>query len=311
MTYIGAVIAGALCGLALLLATMAPAPAPIVDVAQPATNDREAFALDLLARLGNAQPSAETVVMVVEWTLAEDAGDGAMRRYNPLNTTQPSVSETQVINGDGVRGYADYEAGMDATIKTLTNGYYDAVVAALQANDPEGAKRSLWDSPWAGSHYGYGASWPRYEVVPPAEARAQDVQAYVLAGDVGVNVRAALNANGGALRRFTLAPGASWSFGRSIAPISALGPLPVVCGPAGCNPGGGWCDLAAMYVRAARQLGLRADFPPHAGVSDPDMPGILLDEWGNGGDLILTNTTGRPVTFEAFEQDGALVVQGG
>lgn len=168
-TVVLAVLAGVLCGLALVFAA-APAPTALIAEAAPIaappaaapTNAREQFATDLLAALGNTSPSADTIDMVVEWTLAEDSGDGALARHNPLNTTQPSGDETQVINEDGVRGYASYDAGMRATVQTITNGLYNDVVAALQANDPARARQALWASPWAGSHYGYGASWPHY-----------------------------------------------------------------------------------------------------------------------------------------------------
>lgn len=125
-------------------------------------NDREAWALDFLAQLGNREPSGDTVTMVVEWTLAEDSGEGAFSRNNPLNTTQGGFEETQVINGDGVRGYATREAGIDAAIHTVTNGLYNDVVLALLANNADAARRALWASPWAESHYGGGAGWPRY-----------------------------------------------------------------------------------------------------------------------------------------------------
>jgi murein DD-endopeptidase MepM/ murein hydrolase activator NlpD len=153
-------------------AVAAPAQsAPAAAEIAPA-NDREQWAVDFLAQLGNAQPSADTVAMVVEWTLAEDSGDGAFARNNPLNTTQPGFAENATINGDGVKGYADREAGLAAAVHTVTNGLYNDVVAALQANDAEGARRALWASPWAGSHYGYGASWPRYAIAAPAPAQS-------------------------------------------------------------------------------------------------------------------------------------------
>ncbi len=136
-------------------------------------------------------------------------------------------------------------------------------------------------------------------------------QPYLLQGDIGTNVRAALNANDGALLAFEIGPGETWSFGRSIKPISALGYLPVVCGPAGCNPGGGWCDLSALYVKVADQLGMESHFPAHVGVSDPRFPGILLNDGDDSGDLTIYNPTSSPVRFRAFEQDGLLIVEGG
>lgn len=171
---IGTVLIVALvAGVAELTRQHAPAPVQAAETAQEApgaaqafdpTNDREAWAVAFLGALGNVRPTPETVAMVVEWTLAEDSGGGAFARNNSLNTTQPGFSENATINGDGVKGYADWQSGLDAAVHTVTNGLYGDVVAALQANDAEGAKRALWASPWAGSHYGYGASWPQYQI---------------------------------------------------------------------------------------------------------------------------------------------------
>jgi hypothetical protein len=310
MNAILATLTGALLGLAWLLATMQP-PAPVlvapsVPVAAPeqAQTPREQWAVDLLARLGNTQPSADTVAFVLAWMQGEDGlASEALSRHNPLNTTQGAPG-AWVINSHGVKGYPDYETGMRATIGTLTNGYYPRTLYGLQVNAPVADDGEL--GTWGTGAGNVRALWGRAAAVQGAS----DTQSYVLAGDIGVNVRAALNANGGALQSFTIQPGETWSFGRSIAPISAMGMLPVVCGPAGCSVGGGWCDLAAMYVRVADQLGLQSTFPAHAGVGDTRMPGILLDEWGAGGDLQITNTTARAITFGSVEQDGALVVWG-
>lgn len=138
-----------------------PHAAPIAAV-QPA-NDREAWAVDLLARLGNQSPTAETVAVVVEWTIAEDGGPGAFERNNPLNTTMCGYNNTGAINGDGacgVSGYATRDDGLNATVATLMQANFTAVRNALQTNDAEAVAPAIWASPWATSHYGYGANWP-------------------------------------------------------------------------------------------------------------------------------------------------------
>ena len=144
-----------------------PSPAAIVAQAQPSapSGAREAWAIDLLARLGNAQPTPATVAFVVAWTVAEDACmqdcgySSAWERNNWLNSTMPGYGAYATIDGDGVKAYPDYESGMAATIATLTNGLYDNIVAGLQTNDPERAYQALITSPWAGSRYGGGASF--------------------------------------------------------------------------------------------------------------------------------------------------------
>lgn len=145
--------------------------APTTDSPPPAqtftpANAREQWATDLLAALGNVQPTPATVAFVVEWTLAEDSGSGALDRNNPLNTTLCGHHQVAAINGDGacgVAGYATYQDGIGATIDTISQANFRAIAAALAANDADGARLALWVSPWAESHYGYGASWPHYE----------------------------------------------------------------------------------------------------------------------------------------------------
>jgi hypothetical protein len=286
-------------------------------------NERTATSIALLAAIGNEQPTPAIVAEVVIWSIAEDGGGGALRRNNPWNTTMCGFNMIGSINVDGACGvghYATMEDGIAANAATLAQGNFSAVRAALLANDPQAFRHALWASPWAASHYGWGASWPVEETralgLPPPVSLPNNLAratgpAYLLQGDVGVNVRAALDANEGALQRFEIQPGHTWSFGRSIAPISALGSLPVVCGPAGCYAGGGWCDLSALYVKVADELGLHSDFPAHAGVANTRFPGILLDEWGGGGDLTITNTNNTAVAFRVFMEGDTLIIEGG
>jgi hypothetical protein len=118
---------------------------------------RDAWAHDLLARLGNDSPSPAVVRLVVSWTIAEDACMtacgylSAWERFNPLNTTQIGYGAYATINGDGVKAYPDYESGMLATVQTLSYSYYTEIAAGLQMNDPERALRGLYNSPWGTS----------------------------------------------------------------------------------------------------------------------------------------------------------------
>jgi hypothetical protein len=133
------------------------APAIVAEVVPPPANAREAWAVDLLRRLGNDAPTAPTVALVVAWTVAEDSCmhdcgySNAWERFNPLNTTQTGYGELATINGDGVKAYPDYERGMQATVQTLSYSYYTESVAGLQTNDPERALRGLYGSPWGTS----------------------------------------------------------------------------------------------------------------------------------------------------------------
>lgn len=141
--------------------------APQATIAYNLSNDRERFAYDLLTRMGNPQPTPAIIAFVVEWTLAEDGGNGALARNNPLNTTMCGYNQVGAINGDGACGvghYATYDDGIAATIATLQQSNFAAIAAALLANDPDAARVALWQSPWAASHYNDGAGWPHYQM---------------------------------------------------------------------------------------------------------------------------------------------------
>ncbi len=153
--------------LAVLLRQPAPiaAEAAMQPVAAAPQNAREAWAVDLLARLGNTQPTPALIGFMVDWSIAEDAGDGALNRNNAYNTTLCLPGRmTGAINGDGacgVQGYATWQDGIEATARTLEQNNFAGIRAALLANDADAAKRELWAAPWAASHYGYGAAWPQ------------------------------------------------------------------------------------------------------------------------------------------------------
>ena len=148
----------------------------------------------------------------------------------------------------------------------------------------------------------------------PAAAPGGGSAPLALHGDVGFNVRAALDANGGALRRVVIPPGATWSFNAAVGDPSGI-PLRVVGGVRG----GGWCDLASRYVQAARPLlpphALR--FTPHrqatgvglADVADADAVAIWnIDgapgSFGGRRDLEIVNVTDAPLVFAVEPADG-------
>jgi len=168
--------AGAL--LALLLT--APRPATEANASIVLVDWRDEFAVQLLERLGKPV-TQQNVDVIWEWTMAEDSGDGARMRNNPLNTTQNTAAVVGSINSVGVKAYATWEDGLQATVETLTNGHYDAILAALTASDPEALRQAIWASPWSGeSHYGYGAHWPRRRASDSEEALRQALVATAL-----------------------------------------------------------------------------------------------------------------------------------
>ncbi len=303
------VMAGAFGGYRYHRASKSP-EATQATIVYPAGNDREQRALDLLRALGNTQPTPATLAFVVEWSLAEDSGDGAIERNNLWNTTQPGFNETQSINSDGVRGYATWQDGLAATVHTLMNGYYNEVVIGLQTNDPPRAKAGLIASPWAASRYNGGVGWPEYQ---PASGVSSNPIA-LTNDDCGWNLVAALNANGGALQRVTIAPGDVFSFN------AAMGD-PSVIEYRSCAgiPGGNWCNLAARYAQAARAIGLTPVFQDH-GVGDLGAgTENSVAIWNVGGlagfengsqDLLIQNTLNQLVTFRAHPQGDSIVVVG-
>lgn len=187
-----------------------PAPvataAPAGDVAlATAADPREQFALDVLRGVGNDAPTPQIVAFLMEWTVAEDGGDGALGRNNPLNTTICGHNAIGSINGDGACGvghYATYEDGVSATVDTLAQGNFSGITAALQGNDPDAARAALWASPWASSHYGGGTGWPHVdapawgEQAPADDTRAQLVT-YALSLQGIPYVRGGRSASGG------------------------------------------------------------------------------------------------------------------
>lgn len=85
---------------------------------------------DVLTAIG-APVTAANVAFLDAWQNAE-RGSAA---NNPLNTTQQMSGSTS-YNSAGVQEYGSPTQGANATAKTLTNGYYDAIVAALQSGNP-------------------------------------------------------------------------------------------------------------------------------------------------------------------------------
>jgi hypothetical protein len=119
------------------------------------------------------------------------------------------------------------------------------------------------------------------------------------------NVVAALEANGGALQRVVIEPGASWSFNRAIGDPGRL-TLHTING----IYGGGWCDLASQYVIALRPVLPRDAFSfyRHRDVTGIGLSGIADDDavaiWntnntGGEQDLVIRNTTANTLVLTA------------
>src|SRR5713226_3116562 len=94
------------------------------------------WAIDVLHEL--AAPITDTNLFVLfDWSVAESTQD-VMRWNNPLNTTQYAPGAVD-MNDKNVKRYPSVEAGVWATVVTLTNGRYWTIVGNLRKSIPEEA----------------------------------------------------------------------------------------------------------------------------------------------------------------------------
>jgi peptidoglycan hydrolase CwlO-like protein len=92
--------------------------------------------------------TADNVAAVTAWEMAEGGHWYNTAYFNPLNTTQ-SMPGAKVFNSVGVKAYTSWRQGLEATVKTLKNGYYGSIIDALRrGNDAEAVARAVGASPW-------------------------------------------------------------------------------------------------------------------------------------------------------------------
>ncbi|HET6276275.1 MAG TPA: hypothetical protein VFE16_10140 [Candidatus Cybelea sp.] len=84
----------------------------------------------VLSGLGFAA-TPENIDFLDQWQKYE----GGTAAYNPLNTTWQMPGSTE-YNSAGVQSYLSADQGRDATIRTLNDGYYPHVLAALKSGSP-------------------------------------------------------------------------------------------------------------------------------------------------------------------------------
>jgi hypothetical protein len=136
-----------------------------------------AWAQQLLTKLGVPVTPGNTE-FIYQWEKSEGGGG----KYNPLNTGgvygHPELTTTGTQYGGGANDFASWDAGLTGSainIRTPGPDNYPAIVTALKNNDPAAARRALWNSGWAASHYGYGTNWSNAvlpgasgNVIPPS-----------------------------------------------------------------------------------------------------------------------------------------------
>lgn len=106
---------------------------------------------DVLSALG-VPVTQQNTSFLDSWANAE----GGSASFNPMNTTQPATGSTN-YNSVGVKNYPDAATGTAATVKTLTNGYYPDIVAALQSGNPFNKITDALKSQL--NTWGTGSSW--------------------------------------------------------------------------------------------------------------------------------------------------------
>lgn len=97
---------------------------------------------------------------------------GSPYTFNPLNTTQKMTGSSSPGGVAGVQAYPDFKTGIDATVKTLSYGFYTAIRNALASNaPPEVTIQAIKTSPW-GTTAINPSSWPtlaaQIRAAPPA-----------------------------------------------------------------------------------------------------------------------------------------------
>lgn len=110
------------------------------------TPDRLNFAHAILSKLGMPLTPENERVM-----LAWQQGEGTAAAFNPLATTDHAPGSTSFNdnNGTPVQNFTSFEQGVDTTVKTLTNGRYGNILAALQqGNSAVAVAQAIANSPW-------------------------------------------------------------------------------------------------------------------------------------------------------------------
>ncbi len=274
---------------------------------------KKAWAFTFLAGLGVANPKPDAVLLVVAWQTVENSGAA----FNPLATTQEMYPQPKDPCWNslpsmvcGVKNYTSLEQGIEASVKTVRNGYYPTLLAFLtgQANEYNPQEFDTWGS---------GGSAVQTKLNDLLKSSQKSVRSNPIAlgtsptAPCDYNVYVALEANNRALRHVVVPPGSTFSFNQT---MGSPDPIPYVT----CYvPGGNWCNLAARYAQAARGLGLIPKFQDHGAGDLGGGPENSVAIWNTDGtagtngtkqDLEITNTTTSTVHFDVEEAGGKVTI---
>jgi murein DD-endopeptidase MepM/ murein hydrolase activator NlpD/phosphatidylglycerophosphatase A len=121
------------------------------DVVSKGLDYTVAFLTDVLKGLGVSSPNSSQIKFMKAWRQHE----GAKATYNPFNTTQKAAGATN-FNSVGVKNFINRAQGLKATLDTLNNGRYGAIITAIKNirndDDINAAMQAVNDSPW-GSNF--------------------------------------------------------------------------------------------------------------------------------------------------------------
>jgi hypothetical protein len=121
----------------------------------------------LVLMFGGWQQTDANVAFMLRWMRQENGPPDWWNRNNPLNNGYGSGG------GAGLGSYPDLVTAADYCAKNLQRGYPAVVAGLVAGNDPNATAAAIWASPWASSHYAYGAHWstsPVQIVQAPASA---------------------------------------------------------------------------------------------------------------------------------------------
>jgi peptidoglycan hydrolase-like protein with peptidoglycan-binding domain len=103
---------------------------------------------------GNWPRSSNNITVLTQWMASEEPPSNWWNRNNPLNNGLGSGG------GGGLGSYPDLLVAAHYVAENLNGPSYPSVAADLASSAaPATTAAAIWNSPWASSHYGYGASW--------------------------------------------------------------------------------------------------------------------------------------------------------
>jgi hypothetical protein len=137
----------------LVIASPAPTGSSAAASAPAEGTPIREFGGDVLANIG-APVTDSNLGAFAAWA----AGENTCAQFNPLATTQPEPGATPfntLQDGGHVWNYPTLAVGVQATTAALTNGRYQPVIAAFQADAGEAAVASAVESsPWGTHSFG-------------------------------------------------------------------------------------------------------------------------------------------------------------